>query len=212
MFLVIIIVLVIGVVVECGRMFLCVIFMFLWFIVVYDVVVCWIWNLLGWFNKMGGLDFVGGILVYIVFGVVVLVYSMMFGKRRGYGIYELNYWLYNVMYIVIGIVFLWVGWFGFNVGFVLVVNMRVIMVVVVINLSVCVGGIMWCVLDYRLERKWLMVGFCLGVVVGLVVIMFGFGRFFLFILFFCEVVVNNINRLCFSLGCCIMWYYGCFFC
>jgi Amt family ammonium transporter len=45
--------------------------------------------------------------------------------------------------------------------------MRAVMAAVVTNLAACVGGITWCVLDYRLERKWSTVGFCSGVVAGL---------------------------------------------
>jgi len=76
---------------------------------------------------------------------------------------------------VIGTVFLWVGWFGFNAGSALSANMRAVMAAVVTNLAACVGGITWCVLDYRLERKWSTVGFCSGVVAGLVAITPGSG-------------------------------------
>lgn len=49
------------------------------------------------------------------------------------------------------------------------------MAAVVTNLAACVGGITWCVLDYRLERKWSTVGFCSGVISGLVAITPGSG-------------------------------------
>lgn len=49
------------------------------------------------------------------------------------------------------------------------------MAAVVTNLAACVGGITWCVLDYRLERKWSTVGFCSGVIAGLVAITPGSG-------------------------------------
>lgn len=102
--------------------------------------------------------------------------SMMLGKRRGHGTHELNYRPHNVTHIVIGTVFLWVGWFGFNAGSALSANMRAVMAAVVTNLAACVGGITWCVLDYRLERKWSTVGFCSGVVAGLVAITPGSGK------------------------------------
>ena len=99
----------------------------------------------------------------------------MLGKRRGHGTHELNYRPHNVTHIVIGTVFLWVGWFGFNAGSALAANMRAVMAAVVTNLAASVGGITWCVLDYRLERKWSTVGFCSGVVAGLVAITPGSG-------------------------------------
>jgi Amt family ammonium transporter len=49
------------------------------------------------------------------------------------------------------------------------------MAALVTNLSACVGGIAWCVVDYRLEKKWSCVGFCSGVVAGLVAITPGSG-------------------------------------
>jgi ammonium transporter, Amt family len=124
---------------------------------------------------MGGLDFAGGTPVHIASGTAALAYSMMLGKRRGHGTHELNYRPHNVTHIILGTVFLWVGWFGFNAGSALSANMRAILAAMVTNLAACCGGITWCILDYRLERKWSTVGFCSGVVAGLVSITPGSG-------------------------------------
>ncbi|KAI1859768.1 hypothetical protein JX265_010217 [Neoarthrinium moseri] len=164
-----------GAVAERGRMLPCVIFMFIWATVIYDPIACWTWNPSGWSNRMGGLDFAGGTPVHIASGTAALAYSMMLGKRRGHGTHELNYRPHNVTHIIIGTVFMWVGWFGFNAGSALSANMRAILAAVVTNLSACVGGMTWCVLDYRLERKWSAVGFCSGVIAGLVAITPGSG-------------------------------------
>lgn len=166
-----------GAVAERGRMLPCVIFMFIWSTVIYDAIACWTWNPSGWSNRMGGLDFAGGTPVHIASGSAALAYSMMLGKRRGHGTHELNYRPHNVTHIVIGTIFMWVGWFGFNAGSALSANIRAVMAAVVTNLAACVGGITWCVLDYRLERKWSTVGFCSGVVAGLVAITPGSGKF-----------------------------------
>jgi Amt family ammonium transporter len=149
--------------------------MFVWSTLIYDPIACWTWNSSGWVFKMGGLDFAGGTPVHISSGSAALAYSIMLGKRRGHGTHELNYRPHNVTHIVIGTVFLWVGWFGFNAGSALAANMRAVMAAVVTNLAASVGGITWCVLDYRLERKWSTVGFCSGVVAGLVAITPGSG-------------------------------------
>lgn len=68
-----------------------------------------------------------------------------------------------------------VGSFGFNAGSALSVNLRAVRATMVINIAAGVGGIAWCLLDYRRERKWSSVGFCSGVVSGLVVISPGSG-------------------------------------
>jgi Amt family ammonium transporter len=104
-----------------------------------------------------------------------LAYSFVLGHRKGHGTHELNYRPHNVTHIVIGTVFLWFGWVGFNAGSALSANMRAVMALVVTNLAASVGGITWCLLDYRLERKWSTVGFCSGVVAGLVAITPGSG-------------------------------------
>lgn len=59
---------------------------------------------------------------------------------------------------------------SFNAGSALSANMRAIMAALVTNLSACVGGLTWCLMDYRFEGKWSVVGFCSGVVAGLVAI------------------------------------------
>jgi Amt family ammonium transporter len=38
------------------------------------------------------------------------------------------------------------------------------------NLAGSVAGIIWMIMDFRLERKWSVVGFCTGMITGLVAI------------------------------------------
>jgi hypothetical protein len=153
----------------------CVVFMFVWATLIYDPIACWTWNDSGWSHKIGGLDFAGGTPVHISSGSAALAYSLMLGKRRGHGTHELNYRPHNVTHIVLGTVFLWVGWFGFNGGSALAANLRAVNAIINTNLSASVGGITWCLLDYRLEHKWSTVGFCSGVIAGLVAITPGSG-------------------------------------
>jgi Amt family ammonium transporter len=175
MFAAITVALAIGAAAERGRMLPAMVFSFIWSTIVYDPIACWTWNGSGWVFKMGGLDFAGGTPVHISSGSAALAYSLMLGKRRGHGTHELNYRPHNVTHIVIGTVFLWVGWFGFNAGSALAANLRAVMAAVVTNLAASVGGLTWCILDYRLERKWSTVGFCSGVIAGLVAITPGSG-------------------------------------
>lgn len=109
--------------------------------------------------------------VHISSGAAALAYSLMLGKRRGYAeTAGLPFRPHNVTYVVLGTVFLWVGWFGFNGGSALGANLRAVMSLIVTNIAACVGGLTWCLLDYRLERKWSTIGFCSGVIAGLVAI------------------------------------------
>jgi ammonium transporter len=161
----------IGAAADRGRMLPCIVFMFIWSTIIYDPIACWTWNPAGWTFKMGGLDFAGGTPVHISSGAAALAYSIMLGKRRGYNdVSGLPYRPHNVTHIVLGTVFLWVGWFGFNGGSALGANMRAVMACVVTHLAASVGGVTWVLLDYRLEKKWSTVGFCSGAVSGLVAI------------------------------------------
>jgi ammonium transporter, Amt family len=149
----------------------CLVFIFIWSTVIYDPIACWTWNPSGWVYKLGGLDFAGGTPVHISSGAAALAYSIMLGKRQGYhDTYGLSYRPHNATHVVIGTVFLWVGWLGFNGGSALGSNLRAIMACVVTNLAASVGGITWVLVDYRLQQKWSTVGFCSGAIAGLVAI------------------------------------------
>ncbi|AEO63090.1 uncharacterized protein THITE_2107955 [Thermothielavioides terrestris NRRL 8126] len=161
----------IGAAADRGRMLPCIVFIFIWATIVYDPIAYWTWNANGWSFKMGGLDFAGGTPVHISSGAAALAYSLMLGKRTGYNkVNGLPYRPHNVTHVVLGTVFLWVGWFGFNGGSALGANLRAVMACIVTHTAACVGGFTWCLMDYRLEGKWSTVGFCSGAVAGLVAI------------------------------------------
>lgn len=161
----------IGAAADRGRMLPCLVFIFIWATIVYDPIAYWTWNANGWSFKLGGLDFAGGTPVHISSGAAALAYSLMLGKRTGYDKnHGLPYRPHNVTHVVLGTVFLWVGWFGFNGGSALAANLRAVMACIVTNLAASVAGITWCLLDYRLEKKWSTVGFCSGAIAGLVAI------------------------------------------
>ncbi|KAH9918710.1 ammonium transporter [Epithele typhae] len=151
------------------------VFVFVWSTIVYDPIACWTWNSNGWSFLLGGLDFAGGTPVHISSGTAALAISIYLGKRRGYGTERLAYKPHNTTYVVLGTVFLWFGWFGFNGGSALAANMRAVQACIVTNLAASVGGLTWMLWDYRLERKWSAVGFCSGAIAGLVAITPGSG-------------------------------------
>jgi hypothetical protein len=92
---------------------------------------------------MGGLDFAGGTPVHISSGTAALAISIFLGKRRGYGTERLAYKPHNTTYVVLGTVFLWFGWFGFNGGSALSANLRAAQACIVTNLAASVGGVTW---------------------------------------------------------------------
>ncbi len=63
---------------------------------------------------------------------------------------------------------LWFGWLGFNGGSAYGANLRAIYAVWNTMIAGAFGGAAWCVLDFRLQRKWSMVSLCCGTIAGLV--------------------------------------------
>ncbi|KAG1733371.1 ammonium transporter AmtB-like domain-containing protein [Suillus paluster] len=165
----------IGAVAERSRLGPLLAFVFAWSTLVYDPIACWTWNTKGWSYVLGGLDFAGGTPVHISSGTAALAISLYLGKRRGYGTERLAYKPHNTTYVILGTVFLWFGWFGFNGGSALSANLRATQACIVTNLAASVGGLTWMFWDYRLERKWSVVGFCSGAISGLVAITPGSG-------------------------------------
>ncbi|KAF9254507.1 ammonium transporter [Marasmius fiardii PR-910] len=160
---------------ERGRLGPILVLTFIWSTIVYDPIACWTWNALGWSFVMGGYDFAGGSPVHISSGTAALAVSIYLGKRKGYGTERLAYKPHNTSYVVLGTALLWFGWFGFNGGSALSANLRAAMACFVTNLSACVGGLTWMLWDYRIEKKWSVVGFCSGAIAGLVAITPGSG-------------------------------------
>ncbi|KAJ3883850.1 ammonium transporter [Lentinula edodes] len=150
-------------------------FVFAWSTLVYDPIACWTWNSNGWSFAHGSYDFAGGTPVHISSGSAALAISIYLGKRRGYGTEALAYKPHNTTFVVLGTVFLWFGWFGFNGGSALSANLRAAQASIVTNLAASVGGLTWMLWDYRIERKWSAVGFCSGAIAGLVAITPGSG-------------------------------------
>ncbi|KAJ6576086.1 ammonium transporter [Mycena vulgaris] len=163
-------ILALGAVAERTRLWPTIVFVFVWSTLVYDPIACWTWNTNGWSFVLGGLDFAGGSPVHISSGSAALAISIYLGKRTGWGTARLAYKPHNTSYVVLGTVFLWFGWFGFNGGSALSANMRAANACIITNLAASVGGMTWMFWDWRLERKWSAVGFCSGAIAGLVAI------------------------------------------
>ncbi|BFZ55681.1 low affinity high capacity ammonium permease [Savitreella phatthalungensis] len=169
MFASVTIALVMGAVAERGRLFPASIFIFVWVTIVYCPMAYWVWNSNGWAFKLGVLDYAGGGPVEIGSGVGALAYSFVLGPRRNSPAeMVVVHRPHSVTSVVLGTSFLWFGWMAFNGGSAFGANLRAAISITATNIAGALGGITWCALDYRLERSFTMVGFCSGVIAGLV--------------------------------------------
>jgi Amt family ammonium transporter len=157
---------VVGAIAERGRLIPAMVFIFFWATLVYCPVACWVWNVSGWGFKYGVLDYAGGGPVEIVSGMSALAYSMVLGRRQEKMM--LNFRPHNVSLITLGTILLWFGWLGFNGGSAFGANLRAVMACWNSNLTAMFGAATWVILDWRLARKWSMVGWCSGAISGLV--------------------------------------------
>ncbi|KAK0731228.1 ammonium transporter MEP1 [Lasiosphaeris hirsuta] len=158
--------LVIGSTAERGRVIPGMVFTFFWATLVYCPIACWAWNINGWGFKYGVMDYAGGGPVEIGSGVSALAYSWVLGRRNEKMM--LNFRPHNISLITIGTVFLWFGWLGFNGGSAFGANLRAVMACWNSCLTAMFAAMTWCLLDFRLAKKWSLVGWCSGTISGLV--------------------------------------------
>ncbi|CAG8797805.1 31958_t:CDS:2, partial [Racocetra persica] len=164
MFAVITPALMIGGAAERVKLLPTIIFIFIWSTIVYDIIASWCWSANGWFTKLGGLDFAGGIPVHISSGAAALAFCFVLGRRH-----QIDR-PHNLINVVIGTVLLWFGWFGFNGGSAVAANNRAIIACIVTNLAASFSGLTWMFMDYIKFNKLRAVSFCSGAVSGLVAI------------------------------------------
>ncbi|GJN93542.1 hypothetical protein Rhopal_006599-T1 [Rhodotorula paludigena] len=131
-------------------------------------IACWTWAPNGWGFQHGDLDFAGGGPVHISSGTAALMWSLYLGRRRGYGTQKLAYRPHSVSHVVLGTALIWFGWFGFNGGSELAMNLRSVQAGIVTNIAAAMGGLTWMFLDYIYTRKYSAVSLCSGILAGLV--------------------------------------------
>jgi ammonium transporter, Amt family len=100
------------------------VFAVLFSVLVYPVVAHWIWGG-GWLAEHGKQDFAGSTVVHLTgamaaFAATILLKPRM-GKFNKNGTSN-NIYGHNQVFTALGVLILWVGWFGFNAGSTLVVD------------------------------------------------------------------------------------------
>lgn len=146
-------------------------FVVLWVTLVYDPIAFWTWNKRGWAHNLGSVDYAGGAVVHITSGFSALAYSYMLGPR----LEATEARPHNSIVVVLGTFCMWAGWFGFNGGSAHAASPTAVIALLSTQISASVGGLAWAYLDFRLDRTWSVVGFCSGIISGLVCITSGAG-------------------------------------
>ena len=109
---------------ERAKLSVYIIFALLFASVVYPVVAHWIWGG-GWLAEHGKQDFAGSTVVHLTGAMAALAATILLkpriGKYNQDGSVN-NLAGHNQVFTALGVLILWIGWFGFNAGSTLVVD------------------------------------------------------------------------------------------
>lgn len=103
---------------ERGKLSIYFIFSILFTVVIYPIVAHWVWGG-GWLSKIGMQDFAGSTVVHLQGATAALVATLLLKPRIGKYNKDRTPNLipgHNQVLSVLGVVILWIGWFGFNPG------------------------------------------------------------------------------------------------
>ena len=156
--------LVIGAYAERVRFGGMLLFSVLWLLFVYCPVAHWVWGD-GWLQKMGVMDFAGGLVVHLNAGMAALVCALVLGNRKGFPDTAMP--PHNLAMTVTGACMLWVGWFGFNAGSALAADGSAGMAMLVTHIGAATGSLAWLLCERLRYGKPSVLGIVTGMVAGL---------------------------------------------
>jgi len=160
--------LVLGSVVERMKFSAVMVFGAVWLTIVYFPIAHMVWASGGLFFKAGALDFAGGTVVHINAGVSALVSALILGKRIGYPTERMA--PHSLTMTGIGTGLLWVGWFGFNAGSALEANGSAALAMINTFVATAAAALAWMLVERANGHKGSALGFCSGIVAGLVAV------------------------------------------
>ena len=160
--------LVLGSVVERMKFSAVMVFGAIWLTIVYFPIAHMVWAGGGLLFEMGALDFAGGTVVHINAGVSALVAALILGKRTGYPKEPMP--PHSLTLTMIGTGLLWVGWFGFNAGSELEADGTAGLAMINTFVATASGALFWMLAEKLSGHKGSALGFCSGVIAGLVAV------------------------------------------
>jgi len=147
----------------------------IWMFVVYFPLAHMVWAANGFMcgplNADAGIkaiDFAGGTVVHMSSGWSALVLCIILGPRLGFGKQPMA--PHSMVLCMIGTGMLFVGWFGFNAGSALGADAIASNAFTTTLLCAATAGFVWALVEWITRGKPSVLGFCSGIVAGLVVI------------------------------------------
>ncbi len=167
--------LIIGAIAERMKFMAVMMFVGLWMLAVYFPLAHMVWGVDGLMNgvwnaraKIRAIDFAGGTVVHMSSGWSALVLCLLVGKRIGYGKEIMA--PHSMVLCMVGTGMLWVGWYGFNAGSAVAADAIAGNAFMTTTLAAAIASVTWAACEIITRGKASILGFCSGVVAGLVVV------------------------------------------
>jgi Amt family ammonium transporter len=167
--------LVVGAIAERMKYSAIMLFLTIWMVVIYFPLAHRVWGVDGFMNgvwnanaSIKAIDFAGGTVVHMSSGWSAIVLALMVGTRKGFG--TENFAPHSMVLTMIGTGMLWVGWYGFNAGSAVAADGVAAAAFISTTLAAAIGGLSWAGAEWVTRGKPSVLGFCSGIVGGLVVI------------------------------------------
>jgi Amt family ammonium transporter len=167
--------LIVGAIAERMKYSAIMFFLLIWMFLVYFPMAHMVWGKTGFMNgtsnpfaTIKALDFAGGTVVHMTSGWSALILCMIVGKRFNLG--KENMAPHSLVLCMAGTAMLWVGWYGFNAGSALAADGVAASAFMNTTLAAATGALTWALIEWVTKKHPSILGFCSGVVVGLVTI------------------------------------------
>lgn len=167
--------LIVGAIAERMKFSAILLFVTLWMFAVYFPFAHMVWAadglMCGPLNSnaaIKALDFAGGTVVHMTSGWSALVLCIILGPRLGFGRQPMP--PHSMVLCMVGTGMLWVGWYGFNAGSALAADGIAAQAFTTTTLAAATAGFVWGMAEYIIKGKPSVLGFCSGIVAGLVVV------------------------------------------
>ncbi|MCX3061084.1 ammonium transporter [Streptomyces beihaiensis] len=145
------------------------VFVPVWALLVYVPVAHWVWGPGGWIGqRLGTLDFAGGLVVEIASGASGLALCLVIGPRIGFKKDAMR--PHNLPMVLMGAGLLWFGWLGFNGGSAFAANGLAAASLLNTLVAGCTGLLGWLFVEQVRDGHPTTFGAASGAVAGLVAI------------------------------------------
>jgi Amt family ammonium transporter len=167
--------LIVGAIAERMKFSAIILFVTLWMLVVYFPLAHMVWGATGLMNgvwnadaAIPAIDFAGGTVVHMSSGWSALILCLILGPRLGFGKEKMA--PHSMVLCMVGTGMLYVGWYGFNAGSALAADGVAANAFTTTTLAASTAGFVWGLIEKVTRGHASVLGFCSGIVAGLVVI------------------------------------------